>query len=195
MELHPVLSLSEITAIERAYELGAPTLGLAAAHLLRRWVHHLRDEETFLRLLFLRWFRDYEPNDMTGLIGQDIPAPEDLIEQYGGLDAAGPEASFVIAHLATVAPDALGRTNPWHAQAEPLFRAAEARFPASYLFRCWPYFLGTTEDLQSPRQELNLEIHARFHGRGALGVYLEQVLNVPHPRRRPAPTTDDTPAP
>jgi hypothetical protein len=62
-----ILSIAEITEIERAYALGAPTLGRAAAGLLARWQMPLRDIETFLRLAFLSWYRQNEPAWLTGL--------------------------------------------------------------------------------------------------------------------------------
>lgn len=81
-----VLALAEITELERAYALGAPSLGRAAAALLARWRLPLRDEETFLRLAFLMSYREHEPEWLTGLT-VELPPLAQVIAEHGGEDA------------------------------------------------------------------------------------------------------------
>lgn len=170
-----LLSLAEISAIEEAYRLGGPCLGQAAAELLRRWEKNLRDTETLMRLVFLSWYQQCEPSHLTGL-DEELPSAESLIEQAGGEAALGPEARFIVGYLASVFPWSVGREEYWKERAESLMAGAAAEEPESALFECWGYYAGKERELPKTRLQVNAEIHARFSGRGALGVYLEQVL-------------------
>jgi hypothetical protein len=183
-----ILSIAEITEIERAYALGAPTLGRAAAGLLARWQMPLRDIETFLRLAFLSWYRQNEPAWLTGL-EEELPTVEQLVEQFGGEAALNAEARFVlgwpIAYSVSLGDDVDRQPQ---AAREWVTQAAQLD-PQSRVFREWRYWLRDTEETLGARTHIELELHARFAGRGALGSYIEHMLRARPPNgswcRRP----------
>lgn len=168
-------ALTEIGEIEAAYRQGVPSLGHAAAALLLRWRFPLRDSETFLRLVFLAWYRQNEPDWLTGL-ESELPGVTELITERGGEVSLTPEELFTIANLWAMGPD-------WSMDEERsrliartfALRAAELE-PTSRLFRDWRFFLGEAEDTTSPRIYIEPEVHARYHGRGAMGEYLSHIL-------------------
>src|SRR5215204_6227353 len=97
-----ILSIQEISEIERAYSHGgAPTLGFAAAASLQRWRFGLKDEETFIRLVFLLWYQMTEPPFLTGLdkFEPEGVSVESLLADFGFEDRLSGEARFVVAIL------------------------------------------------------------------------------------------------
>ena len=171
----PVLSLADITDLERAYALGAPTLGLAAAALLARWQLPLRDEETFLRLAFLSWYREHEPEWLTGLEAP-LPAVEALVEDRGGENRLQPEARFTIAVLWDLFPPLGADDTAVRQRARSWAEQAAVVEPTSRLFSEWRYILREVEDTSGPRVYIEPEIQARYAGRGAMGAYLAHTL-------------------
>lgn len=168
-------SLAEITAIETAYRYGVPCLGRAAAELLLRWRHNLRDSETLIRLVFLAWFQRCEPPHLTGL-QEELPTPEDLNHEAGGDSALDPEARFVVGYLATLFPYALGAGPHWEERAQALLADVAATVPTSLLFASWQILFDKDAPIQGRRLKLNAETRARFAGRGALGDYLVHAI-------------------
>lgn len=136
-----VLSLSEITGIERAYDHGVPTLGRAASALLARWRLPLRDDETFLRLAFLCWYAEHEPGWRTGL-ESEFPGVDDLVAERGGEEVLSAEALFTLAVLWHLFPSLGGDDAAYQARAAVLGEGAAAREPASRIFREWRFFFG-----------------------------------------------------
>jgi len=171
----PLLSLSEITQIESAYALGAPTLGIAAEALLARWTLGLRDHETFVRLVFLTWYARAEPSELTGLDGSRLMTIDTLIEEFGGPRTLSAEALFVLATLAHKFPDCFGDVKRWREQSTKLFETAIAHEPSSLVFRNWRWLSGIEADARDPQQFIRRELRARFHGRGSMGDYLVHI--------------------
>ena len=172
----PVRSLAEITELERAYALGAPTLGRAAAALVARWRWPLRDAETFLRLAFLAWYQEHEPGWLTGL---DAPLPDvdALIADVGGEGALGAEARFTLAVLWSVFPPLGADEAAYAGRARAWAAAAADAEPASRLFAAWSFVVGDGEDMAGARMYVETEVHARYAGRGAMGDYLVHTLS------------------
>lgn len=182
-----VCSITEIGEIEAAYRQGVPALGHAAAELLRRWRFPLRDHETFLRLAFLAWYREHEPEWLTGLEA-DLPGVEDLITERGGESSLTPEELFTLAVLWDLFPSAGMSDESARVKAHSFAKRAAESEPTSPLFRDWRFFLGEAEDTTGPRIYIEPEVHARFHRRGAMGEYLEHTL-VSQLRRDRRPAT------
>ena len=174
-----ILSISEITEIERAYSLGVPSLGIAAEKLIARWVNELRDEETAIRLIFLRWYSKTEPQHLTGLADSEtkIPPIETIIQQFGGEPRLSAECMFAIAILSFDGyAFGMGDETIWQSKARQYFiRAAETE-PRSVLFTDWKFLIGEADDSRNLKATIEAEIHARFHARGYMGTYLEHIL-------------------
>ena len=167
-----VRPLAEITAIENAYLHGVPSLGHAAAELLRRWHHDLRDAETLIRLIFLAWYQRAEPTHLTGL-GGELPSPDCLISEVGGDASLDVESRFVVGYLARLDPHAMGGSN-WEERAEALLTGAASS--TSALFADWRIFFESSAPVRGRKLNLVAEVRARFAGRGAMGDYFVQVL-------------------
>lgn len=170
-------SLAEVTAIEVAHRYGVPCLGRAAAELLRRWRHGVRDPETLIRLVFLTWYQRCQGLEPTGL-DAELPTPESLIDEAGGEGALDPEARFLVGYMARLFPYAFGTEARWKARAEPLLADAAATMPTSVLFANWRIYHDKDAPTHGRRLRLNAEVHARFSGRGALGDYFVHVLTI-----------------
>lgn len=168
-------SLAEITEVERAYIHGVPTLGHAASELLLRWQYPLRDAETFLRLAFLAWYREHEPEWLTG-VEVELPSVQDLVAETGGESMLDAEACFTLALLWNIFPPAGEEEGPWRARARELAERAAKLEPSSRLFRAWRYFLGQAEETGGARLYIEAEVHARYQGRGAMGEYVGHML-------------------
>lgn len=94
-------SIAEIDILEQAHIIGAPTLGVAAAELCKRWMAGLRDNETFIRLAFLSWYSLSEPNWYNGLPESgELPSVDELVNDLGGMQNILPESKVVLARLA-----------------------------------------------------------------------------------------------
>jgi hypothetical protein len=174
-----ILSVHEIYEIERGYSHGAPTLGFAANALIERWSFGLRDEETLLRLIFLRWFRITEPPMLTGLSedGTNEHSVETLINEFGGESKLTGEARFVIALLGHGSyAFGLGNEAEWQERSRRFFIESTELNPESRLFSEWEYLIGEREDSRNLKTLIEKEIHARFNGRGYMGEYLTHIL-------------------
>jgi hypothetical protein len=191
LEPHPVSnvvhSLAEITELERAYAIGAPTLGRAAAALLARWRLPLRDDETFLRLAFLSWYSEHEPDWLTGL-DHTLPPVDVLVAERGGEETLTPEMRFTLAVLWSVFPPLAGGEAEYRERALAWAERAAAEESTSRIFREWRLLLGETQDSAGARTYVERELHARYAGRGALGDYLVHIISArlrpdgpPHP--------------
>lgn len=161
--------------MEAAYRQGVPSLGHAAAALLARWRLPLRDGETFLRLAFLAWYQEHEPAFLTGLEAA-LPSVDDLVAERGGDDALTAEESFTLAILWSVSPPMGADETVCRERARRLAASAAAGEPTSRLFREWRFLLGEADDTARPRIYVEPEVHARFHGRGAMGDYVVHTL-------------------
>ena len=170
-----VRSIAEIEEIERAHQHGAPTLGHAASELIRRWQLPLRDQETFLRLAFLCWYQAHEPEWLTGL-GAKLPTIDELIAEAGGEEALAGDALFALAVLWDLFSPLGADEGAYRARAVTLAEHAANLEPESRLFREWRYLLGVAPDTTGPRIDLRHEVHARYHGRGAMGQYMVHTL-------------------
>ena len=155
----PVLSLAEIAEIERSYALGAPTLGRAAAALVTRWRLPLRDEETLLRLAFLSWYRENEPEWLTGL-ETELPSMAQLIAERGGEVALSAEARFTLGLLLEFRPPLEDDEHGTRRVARTWVESAVGMEPASRLFREWRFLLGEAEDTLGARTHAEAEVHA-----------------------------------
>ncbi len=171
-----VLSLAEIAEIERAYKHGAPTLGHAASGLLRRWRFPLRDSETFLRLVFLAWYSEHEPTWLTGLGEPELPSVDQLIVEHGGEESLPGEALFTLAVLWHLFPPLGADEEAYRRRAQAFGERSASLESGSPLFHEWRFFLDDAEDTERPRIYVEPELHARYHGRGAMGEYLEHTL-------------------
>lgn len=175
--LPEIFSASEINQIEQTYQLGVPCLGQAFRHWLYRWEMRVRDQETALRLVFLGWYRDCGKWEMvSGDLDVRTPEIEAFIEEYGGLAAMDAESLFVIGFLADMSPWAMGDETKWEAQAGKVLARAAEKEPGSALFADWPFFVYEADEIRAARQALQQEIHARFHGRGEMGRFMEKAL-------------------
>ena len=170
-----VSSIADIEEIERAYQHGAPTLGHAASELIRRWQLPLRDQDTFLRLAFLCWYQAHEPEWLTGLEAK-LPTIDELIAEAGGQDALAGDALFALAVLWHLFCPLGADEGAYRARAVMLAEHAANLEPESRLFREWRYLLGIAPDTTAPRIYLRREVHARYHGRGAMGHYMVHTL-------------------
>ena len=168
-------SIAEIEALEKAHELGAPSLGVAADALLERWVYGIRDNETFIRLAFLSWYSHSEPTWYNGL-HDSLPNVDALVADLGGIDQTSAESKFILAALATGYPWCLGNEKYWSNLSTLLPEEAKKIEPASALFADWRFILGHQEERSMLKNKLASEFHARFHGRGYMGIYLESVF-------------------
>lgn len=168
-------SIAEIDILERAHSLGAKTLGDASDSLLARWHSGLRDNETFIRLAFLCWYSRSEPTLYNGL-PDTLPAVDELIDELGGISSVSAESKFVLAALATGFPWCLGEEKRWTYLANQLPEEVRILEPKSVVFADWRYVFGLQEERKALRHELSSEFHARFDGRGYMGIYLQSVL-------------------
>ena len=172
-----MLSLSEITTIETADQLGAKALGTAYDALAKRWEYGLTDNETFIRLLFLKWYSISEPNWYNGLPQQEELSVENFIRQRGDLFSFPLENQFIIAVLSHSFPWCFGDENKWQEASRQLFKNVESS--KSLVFSNWQYLLGHTKEINGIRKNIKPELHARFYGRGEMGSYLLHILRAP----------------
>lgn len=177
MKLHErLLSIAEITALEDSFSLGVPSLGVAASALEDRWEQGVRDSETIVRLLFLRWYAGVEQEQHTGL-SLAGPQPSSLVSELGGDENLLPEAQFCLGYMARFFPWAVGKLDEWEGRWRPLCLLATGASPESALFSDWNYFMGSAKDTEHLRTSLRKEVHARFHGRGEFGRYFHHVFS------------------
>lgn len=175
-----ILSIAEIDEIERAFELGVSTLGAAADALLFRWTNELKDEETAMRLIFLRWFSRTEPPFLTGLndLEEKLPAVEAIIEEFGGEDGLSAESKFILAILSFGGYAwGMGDEATWKNKARQLFLVAADAEPKSYLFADWKFLIEEKIDSTHLKTKIESEMHARFYGRGSMGNYVLHILS------------------
>ncbi len=171
-----ILSLAEINEIERAYKHGVPSLGLAAEELLHRWRNNLRDGETCIRLIFLRWYSCSEPDWLTGL-EKEIPSVESIIAEFGGENTLAAETLFILGVLGgNTFAFCFGEESIWREKCRDFLKRATELEPTSQLFADWAYFVDESPITKNPRTKITPEVHARFNGRGALGEYMEHIL-------------------
>ena len=171
-----ILSLAEITEVERAYKYGVPSLGSAAEELLHRWRNNLKDEETFVRLVFLRWYSCSEPDWLTGL-NKEIPLIENIIAEFGGENSLAAETLFILGVLGgNTFAFCFGEESTWREKCRGFLKRAAELEPTSQLFADWTYFVDESPSTKNLRTKITPEVHARFHGRGALGDYMEHIL-------------------
>ncbi len=170
-----ILSLAEINEIERAYKHGVPSLGSAAEELLHRLQNNLRDEETCIRLMFLRWYSCCEPDFLTGL-EKEIPSIESIITEYGDENNLGAETLFILGVLGNSFAFCLGEESIWEKKSRDFLKRAMELEPTSQLFADWAYFVNESPSTKNLRTKITPEIHARFDGRGALGEYMKHIL-------------------
>ena len=131
--------------------------------------------ETFLRLAFLSWYHDHEPGWLTGL-ETDLPSVDALLTEAGGEEALSGDALFALAILSHLFAPLGADEVHYRSRARSLgLRAAKVE-PQSRLFREWRYFLREEADTTAPRIYLREEVHARYHGRGAMGDYIVHTL-------------------
>ena len=166
-------SIAEIDILEQAHGVGAPSLGVAAFKLMERWNSGLKDNETFIRLSFLCWYSLSEPTWYNGLpMSTELPKIDNLINDLGGIKEIKPESKFILAALATGYPWCLGDENKWSNLATSLPVEAAHAEPSSFVFKNWQYVLGLTKERNDLKIKIKEEFHARFHGRGYMGIYL-----------------------
>jgi hypothetical protein len=171
-----VLSLAEIAELERAAALGAPAYGAALAALRARWRVPLRDAETATRLLFLIHAGHTEQPQHTGLDPGTLPSAERVLGEAGGEAALPADALFGLGLLLAWQAWPFGEDAAWTATARRWVALAAAREPESRLFREWRFFLREAADTAGPRIYVAPEVHARYHGRGAFGARMVQLL-------------------
>jgi len=171
-----ILSLAEINEIERANKHGVPSLGLAAEELLHRWRNNLKDEETCIRLLFLRWYSCSEPDWLTGL-NKEIPSVENIIAEFGGESSLAAETLFVLGILGgNTFAFCFGEESIWREKCRGFLKRSTELEPTSQLFADWAYFVDESPSTKNLRTKITPEVHARFNGRGTLGEYMEHIL-------------------
>lgn len=159
-----ILSLEEINQIECAYKLGVPSLGIAAEELLHRWHNNLRDAETCVRLIFLRWYSCSEPDYLTGLTRETLTV-DSIIADYGGEHNLGAETLFVIGVLGgNTFAFCFGEESVWQKKSRDFLKRAADLEPTSKLFGDWYYFLNESSSTINLRTDIASEIHARFNG-------------------------------
>jgi len=169
-------SLSEITIIELADEYGAAALGVALSALQERWNAGLRDDETFIRLLFLRWYSISEPTTHNGLLESKLNWVEELINAKGNLNDFSPELKFIIATLSYNFFWCFGDDKKWENISPKLFEEVAKQDKSSNVFSNWRYLLELTDEINDLRKNIGPELHARFDGRGSMGSYLLNIL-------------------
>jgi len=169
-----MLSLSQITVIEQADQLGAKALGTAYDALVKRWEYGLTDNETFIRLLFLKWYSISEPNWYNGLPEQELLSVEEFIHQRGDLFSFPLENQFIIAVLSHGFPWCFGDEKKWQDISKQLFKNVETS--NSLVFSNWQHLLDNTKEVNGLRKNIKPELHARFYGRGEMGSYLLHIL-------------------
>ncbi len=171
-------SLSEISVIEKAHSYGSATLGDAASALLERWTNGLTDNETFIRLAFYRWYSMSEPNWYNGLPdnSSDLPDIDALVSVLGGYESLPAESLFILGALATGYPWCLGAEDIWKERAITFPSRASELEPQSRVFQNWRFILLKETNNSDLRKHIKSEFHARFHGRGYMGEYLESVF-------------------
>lgn len=174
-----ILSISEISEIEQAYQHGVPSLGFAADALLNRWNYNVRDEETALRLIFLRWYSRTEPDWLTGLEDfEAFPEVESIILDFGGENQLCAESLFVIGLLSfDTYAFGMGDEDYWRKKARQYFYQAAEMEIKSNLFTDWKYLTEQTGESTNLKTKIEPEIHARFNGRGYMGFYLVNILS------------------
>lgn len=170
-------SIAEIDILEQAHVVGAPTLGVAADELVKRWKAGLRDNETFIRLAFLSWYSLSEPNWYNGLPeSSELPSVDDLMEDLGGIQNILPESKFVLAGLATGYAWAFRDESRWTLLAKKFPLEAIEKEPSSLVFKEWRFLFGIDESNNELKRNIASEFHARFNGRGTMGDYFLSVF-------------------
>ena len=165
-------SIAEIGTLESAYVLGGRTLGYAALALKERWDSGLRDQETFIRYMFMCWYRLSEPVWYTGLDAPpDLPMPGNL---YESIDPSRlePDSLFVLGVISHGWGFYFGDEKEWEIRSIELLEQAATQSPESAVFTNWRYVLGETDEPNGLRKAIAPELHARFHGRGYMGDYI-----------------------
>lgn len=169
-----LLSLSEITALEDAHQLGGSTLGVASEALLARWRHGMRDAETLARLLFLIWYDCADQSFLPEPLQR--PSVDELIGEAGGETALPADTLFIVGFVANLFPYCFGAEAEWERRSQVFLERAVEREPQSRLLRNWPFFIREADDTRDPRIYIEPEIHARYAGRGELGRYMQHML-------------------
>ena len=171
-----MLSLSEISVIEEADSLGVQGLGVALDKLLERWDHGLRDDETFIRIVFLKWYSITEPTWYNGLPNDSsAESLADFIEKRINSSYLTSEAKFIIGILSGNFPWAFGDEIKWKEQSNKFLLEVESQ--ESLVFKNWKYLKGQSKEANDLKKDIYKELHARFKGRGAMGSYLLHILN------------------
>ena len=170
-----MLSLSEISVIEEANSFGCEGLGVALDKLLERWNYGLTDNETFIRIVFLKWYSISEPNWYNGLPDKLEISLEDFIKQRSNNLPLNGEEKFIIGVLSHNFAWCFGDENKWKEKAIELL--VDASVEDSLVFSNWKYLLAISDEVNGLRKNINTELHARFNGRGEMGHYLLHILN------------------
>ena len=171
-----MLSLSQITQIEEADALGAKSLGVALDQLMLRWSSGLKDDETFIRVLFLKWYSLCEPNWYNGLPESQEISIEKFISEKGELSSFQLEHKFIIGVLSNSFPWCFGKEEKWKNISEELLIEVQKTGAFSAVFSNLYYLLGNTKEVNGLRKNIMPELKARFHGRGEMGNYLIHIL-------------------
>ncbi len=171
-----MLSLSQITQIEEADALGAKTLGVALDQLMLRWDSGLTDDETFIRVLFLKWYSLCEPNWYNGLPDSQEISIENFIEGKGKLSSFQLEHQFIIGVLANSFPWCFGDEEKWKNISQELLSETQRLGASSPVFSNSKYLLGQAKEVNGLRKNIFPELRARFYGRGEMGRYLLHIL-------------------
>lgn len=171
-----ILSLAEITLLEQSLALDAPVFGAVLQALNARWQVPLRDTETATRLLFYIHEGQTMQPQYTGITAADLPPATQVLAEAGGEEALPADALFGLALLLAWQAWPFGDEREWGATAQRWAEAATRREPESRLFREWPYFFGEESDTRGPKIYIAPKIHARYHGRGAFGARMVDLL-------------------
>lgn len=173
-----VLSLEEITAIEAEYaeKPSKPSLGYAATALFLRWKVGERDQETAIRLMFMRWYACAEPAFLTRLNDDELPTIEQLISDLGGEASLWPEALFLLGFWAGLFPWCLGNESHWTSNTQKLAKRAADLAPGCHIFRNWSFFFHVAPNVDIETQQIKHEIEHSYKDRGALGEYMTHML-------------------
>ena len=141
-----------------------------------RWSSGLKDDETFIRLLFLKWYSLCEPNWYNGLPETQEISIEEFIAEKGELYSFQLEHKFIIGVLANSFPWCFGEEKKWKNISEELLSEIQKTGVFSSVFSNSNYLLGRTKEVNGLRKNISTELNARFHGRGQMGNYLIQIL-------------------
>ena len=171
-----LLSLAEISVIEHSGALGAATFPYALRALMTRWEAALRDPETATRLLFYIHEGSTMPPQYSRIEAATLPDAGQVIAEAGGEDALSADALFGLGLLLHWQAWPFGDDAQWTTTARRWAQLAVEREPESRVFREWQFFRGERADTLGPRIYIEPEAHARFHGRGAFGARMLDLL-------------------